>query len=267
MAEFDGVLFSDIHLSENTPELTRMFDNFVDRVKGTPYVACLGDLTEYWVGWKHLRDPYGKHIFEQLKRLSEGTKKSVWISGNRDFMFDGQAKAAGYVMRRNLFEGDFAGRRVALEHGDRFCTLDKKYQRFRAWFRRLPLATIGKPFSAEKQHKFARYIRGRSPSDTARKSPSMFGIQDKPVERLAKRGAEFIIAGHVHAPFQKTVGGAQLLVMSDWHDGAAVVCTVKDGEFALKLFDGDAFLDYDAPSEQKLFDPGETTRGMLSETK
>ena len=38
--------------------------------------------------------------------------------------------------------------------------------------------------------------------------------------------------------------------MSDWRPDGAVVCTVKNGQFALMKFDGEKFTPYDAPSEQ-----------------
>ena len=62
MPEFDGVLFSDLHLSEDSPELNALFEAFIDRVAGTPEIACLGDLTQYWIGKRHLENDFGQYI-------------------------------------------------------------------------------------------------------------------------------------------------------------------------------------------------------------
>jgi UDP-2,3-diacylglucosamine hydrolase len=257
MAEFDGVLFSDLHLSEETPRLNALFDAFVQRVTGTPEIACLGDLTEYWVGYKHLRSSFGARLFEQMASLAVGARRAVWVGGNRDFMFTPQARAAGFETPRDLYFGEFCGRTVALEHGDRFCTLDRGYQRFRWWFRRMPWPLVHALATPSALHWGARVLRGRSKGETARKNPEVYGIQSTPVERLVARGADVIVCGHVHTPFARdyTAGGhtGRMMVMSDWREDSAVICTAKDGEFRLMVFDGDTFTPFDAPAEQRLY--------------
>lgn len=77
MPEFDAVLFADLHLSPKKPRIDELFDAFCDRVAGTPEIACLGDLTEYWIGFPQLRDPHGRHVMDQLARLAKGAKRAV----------------------------------------------------------------------------------------------------------------------------------------------------------------------------------------------
>lgn len=259
MAEFDAVLFSDLHLSETSPELNALFEAFIDRVKGTPEIACLGDLTQYWIGKRHLENDFGQYINAQMARLAQGSKRALWVPGNRDFLFDTQARKAGYEVYRNRYEGRFAGAQVALEHGDRFCTLDRKYQRFRWWFRKVPWRFLEIFVSSKRGHRWALKIRSKSEGKTARKNPSMFGIQSDPVEKLVGRGADVIVCGHVHTPFTREYsnGGrhGMLHVMGDWHEDGSVVCVVKDGEFNLVTFDGDRFIDFEAPGEQQLYTP------------
>ncbi|MCC6575483.1 MAG: UDP-2,3-diacylglucosamine diphosphatase [Planctomycetes bacterium] len=256
MAEFDAVLFSDLHLSPKTPAQNRLFDAFVERVAGTPEVACLGDLTEYWIGYHQLTDDHGVHVIAQLAKLARGTKRAIFVGGNRDFLMRPEARSAGFETFKNVYEGEFAGRRVALEHGDRFCSLDRKYQRFRWWFRKVPWWIVQAVVTASQGHRIAQYVRRKSKGETARRNPSMFGMQPKPIERLVARGAEFVIAGHVHFPFSKEYASAgkrgRLMVMSDWRADEAVVCVAKNGQFELRRFNGVEFLPFDAPAEQVL---------------
>lgn len=257
MPEFDGVLFSDLHLSPDAPELNALFDAFVDRVAGTPNVACLGDLAEYWIGRQHLLQPFGKHVYDQMKRLSDAAQTAIFVPGNRDFLFSAQARKAGWRVYRNRYEGEFCGKRVAFEHGDRFCTMDKQYQRFRMWFRRLPWRFLEMIINEERGHRLARNLRSRSKGQVARKNPSAFGIQRGPIERLVFRGAKVIVCGHVHTPFSRNYQGAKdigrLHVMSDWRPDGAIVCTVKNGEFALTRFTGTDFEPFEAPTEQRTY--------------
>jgi UDP-2,3-diacylglucosamine hydrolase len=257
MADFDGILFSDLHLSPDTPNLNALFDAFVDRVSGTPEIACLGDMVEYWTDHRQAQTDHGRQLTANMRRLADGAKRAIWIAGNRDFTFDPTAERAGWTTQRDQYLGDFCGRRVALEHGDRFCTLDRKYQRFRWWFRRMPWRLMARLTPESTVHWFARSLRRRSLGETARKNPSKFGLQPEPVERLVSQGAEVIVCGHVHTPFtrQYSAGGkaGELHVMSDWRDDGAVVCTVKDGKFELMKFNGDTFEPFDAPSEQRVY--------------
>lgn len=260
MPEFDGILFSDLHLAPDRDGLNSLFEAFVKRVEGTPHVACLGDLFEYWIGYMQLRQQHGKWAFDLMARLAKGAKTAVWVDGNRDFMFRKEARQAGYIARRNLWEGDFAGTRVALEHGDRFCTLDKEYQRFRWWFRKLPWRFLQTFFTENMGHNLAQNLRKKSKGQVVRRNPSQFGIQHERVQRLIDRGARVVVCGHVHSPFARALAGSrqpgELLVMSDWRPDGAVVCTIKDGNFRLMKFTGTDFVPFDAPSEQQVFAPG-----------
>lgn len=253
MPEFDAVLFSDLHLSPTTEVRNRLFDAFVDQVAGTPEVACLGDLTEYWLGFPHLKDPHGRHVMDQLTRLAKGAKRAVFVGGNRDFLMRPDARRVGYKAFKNVYEGEFGGRRVALQHGDLLCSSDREYQRFRLWFQNIPWWILQYTIASQ-GHKMARYFRSKSTGETARKNPSRHGIQAKPVERLIRRGAEVLVCGHVHMPFSREYSSGEkkgrLLVMSDWRQDGAVVCVAKNREFSLMKFNGERFAPFDAPSEQ-----------------
>ncbi len=260
MPEFDGIIFSDLHLAPGRDRLNNLFEAFVKRVEGTPHVACLGDLFEYWMGYMQLRNEHGRWAYDLMIRLAKGARTAIWIDGNRDFMFGKEARLAGYTARRNLWEGDFAGTRVALEHGDRFCTLDKEYQRFRFWFRKLPWRFLQTFFTEKMGHNLAKKLRAKSKGQVVRRNPSQFGIQREGVERLILRGAKIVVCGHVHSPFVRKYAPAKdpgkLMVLSDWREEGAVVCTVKDGNFELVKFNGKDFEPFEAPTEQQVFAPG-----------
>lgn len=257
MAEFDAVLFSDLHLHDDRKRLNELFDAFIDQVEGTPEVACLGDLAEYWIGNKHIRSEFGRHVFDQMKRLAKPAKRAIWVSGNRDFMFTQTARKAGYQTFRNRYRGEFCGVKCDLEHGDLFCTRDKAYQRFRLWFRNMPWGLLGALFTEHQGHRMCKYMRSKSIGEEARKDPEHYGIQTEPVQQEVLRGARAIVCGHVHTPFSRDyVGGkdkGRLYVMSDWRDNGAVVCVAKDGEFKLMWFDGTEFTEFEAPEKQGIY--------------
>jgi UDP-2,3-diacylglucosamine hydrolase len=257
MAEFDGVIFSDLHLAEDKPRLNALFDAFVDRVEGTPEVACLGDLLEYCIGRKHQQLEHGRHVVRQMARLAKPAKRAIWVSGNRDHMFTAVARRAGYSTFQNRYFGEFCGQTVDLEHGDLFCTADRQYQRYRVWFRKTPWGLLGELVPASTAHRFCLWMRSKSKGESARKDPEHFGIQPGAVQRMVTRGARQIVCGHVHTPFSRNYTGnkevGRLHVMSDWRENGAVVCTVKEGEFKLMWFDGESFAPFDAPEKQGIY--------------
>lgn len=253
MAQFDGVIFSDLHLSEETEGLNALFDKFVDLVEGTPEVACLGDLTEFWLGPKHVRTEFGRYLSDQMIRLSKPAKRAIWINGNRDFRFKWHARRIGWEGFSNRYEGEFAGVQTDLEHGDLFCTEDRAYQRFRIWFRLLPWWMFDW-IPDRSAFWLGHFFRSKSKGETARRDPEYYGIQPEPVQKRVAHGAKAIVAGHVHTPFSReyaSVGNTgRLYVTSDWRVDGAVVCTVKDGEFQLMHFDGTDFVPFEAPEKQ-----------------
>lgn len=257
MPEFDGVIFSDLHLSEDKPRLNELFEAFVQRVEGTPEVACLGDLAEYWIGRKHLQCEQGRYVFDLMARLAKPARRAIWVNGNRDHMFKGTARKAGYRTYRNRYFGEFCGTPSDLEHGDLFCTRDRVYQRFRLWFRNTPWGLLGELFSAERAHRLCKYMRSKSQGEFARRDPEHYGIQPEPVKRLVSRGARVIVCGHVHTPFSRDYAAdgstGRLYVTSDWREDGAVVCVVKGGEFKLMRFDGRDFHEFDAPEKQGIY--------------
>lgn len=257
MAEFDAVIFSDLHLFDDKTRLNELFASFVDRVEGTPEVACLGDLLEYCIGRKHVHSDHGKFVFEHMQRLAKPAKRAIWVNGNRDHMFQSTAKRAGWTACRNRYRGEFGGQQCDLEHGDLFCSKDREYQRYRLWFRNVPWGLMGEFVPAARAHKFCKYLRSKSIGETARRDPEHYGIQPEPVQREILRGARVIVCGHVHTPFSRTyIGGkdvGRLFVMSDWRENGAVVCVAKAGEFKLMRFDGDRFTDFEAPEKQGIY--------------
>ncbi|MCB9894060.1 MAG: metallophosphoesterase [Planctomycetes bacterium] len=257
MPDFDGIIFSDLHLSGETAGLNALFDKFVERVEGTPEIACLGDLTEYWIGHKHLRSEFGRYLSDQMERLAKPARRAIWVNGNRDFRFAERARHIGYKAFRNRYEGEFAGVQADLEHGDLLCTQDRAYQRFRLWFRNFPWWAFDWVTTADQAHRLCLYMRSKSKGDEARNDPEHFGIQPEPVKQRVARGAKAIVAGHVHTPFSRDfVAGervGRLFVTSDWRMNGAVVCVVKDGEFKLMHFDGEDFAPFEAPEKQGIY--------------
>ena len=90
------ILFiSDLHLSAQTPELNRLFLQFLGgRARDAEALYILGDLFEYWVGDDDLEDPANATIAKALHELSDSGVELNIMRGNRDFLFGDRFAAA-----------------------------------------------------------------------------------------------------------------------------------------------------------------------------
>ena len=128
------ILFvSDLHLSAQTPKLTRIFLDFLGgRARAAEALYILGDLFEYWVGDDDLEDPTNASIANALRELSDSGVALNVMRGNRDFLLsDGFAAATGARLLTDPYVLSLPAWQFVLSHGDALCTDDLEYQAFR----------------------------------------------------------------------------------------------------------------------------------------
>ncbi len=203
-----AVLISDLHLCESRPDLVRAFYAFLDDVASQhEALFILGDFFEYWVG-DDATTPLHDDIARRLKRLSETTAIYLMV-GNRDFALGNHyAKRCNATLLPDSTPVQFGDQTWLLSHGDRLCTDDRSYQRYRAviqsplvlgTLRRLPLAW---------RLKLAERLRKASKDRNRTDVPRYIDVNEKAVKRVLK-GTQHagLIHGHTH--------------MADWHRIAA----------------------------------------------
>lgn len=203
-----AVLISDLHLCESRPDLVRAFYAFLDDVASQhEALFILGDFFEYWVG-DDASTPLHDDIARRLNRLSETTAIYLMV-GNRDFALGKHyTKRCNATLLPDPTPVQFGDQTWLLSHGDRLCTDDRGYQRYRAviqsplvlgTLRHLPLAW---------RLKLAERLRKASKDRNKTDAPRYIDVNQKAVRR-ALRGTQHagLIHGHIH--------------MADWHMIAA----------------------------------------------
>ncbi len=126
------ILVSDLHLSDDTPQLNNIFRRALHQWCGKiDALYILGDLFEYWIG-DDFRNELTEAFFHELKQFSQQTPLYV-MHGNRDFLL-GQAfcEATGAVLIEDPSMVTLYEQEYVLSHGDLLCTDDLPYQQFRA---------------------------------------------------------------------------------------------------------------------------------------
>ncbi|WP_347988700.1 UDP-2,3-diacylglucosamine diphosphatase [Methylomonas sp. AM2-LC] len=225
------ILFiSDLHLSLEKTEITRLFLNFLEqRAIKAAALYILGDLFDAWVGDDD-NTPPNPAIKKAFKQLAASGTAIYLLQGNRDFLlgFD-FCKEAGITLLDeyaviNIDEP------ILLTHGDLLCSDDLPYQAFRvkSHSREWQQQILSKPLWVRLLA--ARWYRLRSYFHKRNKSQQIMDVnQDTVATIMQQYQCRILIHGHTHRParheFLLDNQNATRFVLADWKkSGAEVLC-------------------------------------------
>ncbi len=217
---------ADLHLTENRPDITTAFFNFLDSKIINDEVDALyilGDFFEVWVGDDYQTD-LSVSVAARLRQVSESGTEVFFIHGNRDFiMREGYAKSASMTLLPEQVVIDLYGTPTVILHGDEMCSQDVEYQKFRkksrgCWWPKLMLAM---PLWYRK--KIARNAREKSKQSQAGKPLEILDVTEEAVLAMFnKHQVTKMIHGHTHRPnvHHYEVDGKTLTrtVLGDWYE-------------------------------------------------
>ncbi|GGY06181.1 UDP-2,3-diacylglucosamine diphosphatase [Paludibacterium paludis] len=229
---------SDLHLSDGTPDLDRLFVDTLDAWQGRiDALYILGDLFEYWIGDDD-DTPALEPLLAAMKDFSRRTPLHV-MHGNRDFLMGKgfEARSGARIITDPALIGQ-AGARFLLTHGDALCTADTAYQAFRAQSRSpaWQAAMLARPLAERRA--MAEHARRMSEANKA--AVGMSEISDVTADAvealLDSHGWPTLIHGHTHRPathrHAKDGRTAERWVIRDWHDGKGGFLKLDGGELS-----------------------------------
>ena len=229
------LLLSDLHLPLEPSPLREGFARFLaGPARQAEAVYILGDLFEYWIGDDAgLRD-YAAEIL-QLRALADSGVPVRFMHGNRDFLVGRRfAAAAGVELLRDPLRLELDGVPTLLSHGDRWCTDDRAYQRWRR-FSRNPLVQRAFGLLPEsRRHRIAGAARKQSEVDKSNKPEAIMDVNEAAVRQAFRaHGARRIIHGHTHRPAEHhyDIDGTprERIVLADWRPGHREYLICADG--------------------------------------
>ena len=223
---------SDLHLSPQSPGVTRMFRGYLEGCARTAErLFILGDLFEVWPGDDVIDDSddsFNRMIIDSLRAVSDAGVEVSLMHGNRDFLLgDDFATRSGARLLPDPYVLTLPEWQFVLSHGDLLCTDDLEYQAFRAqvrspsWRR----AFLEKPLKERKA--IASSLRRQSEDS---KREKLLQAQDYLMDLnpaatddfLRNHGYATFIHGHTHHPatHDHLVDGIHIerWVLSDWHE-------------------------------------------------
>jgi len=223
---------SDLHLSPQTPGITRIFLDFLaSRARAAEYLYILGDLFDVWPGDDGIDDPedaFNRGIVDSLRALTDSGVKLLLMHGNRDFLLGNEfTRRSGAVPLPDPYVLSLPAWQFVLSHGDMLCTDDKDYQAFRAQVRDpvWRVAFLNKPLGERKA--IAAALRQQSEKAKLEKlQQGQHYLMDlnpgATDDFLRYHGYATFIHGHTHRPatHDHLVDGIHVerWVMSDWHE-------------------------------------------------
>ncbi|MHC4225059.1 MAG: UDP-2,3-diacylglucosamine diphosphatase [Planctomycetota bacterium] len=233
---------SDVHLSEEAPDITSRFIRFLELVRtDARRLFLLGDIFDYWVGSKQQRMDYVVPVLEKIRELTASGIKVHYIAGNRDFNFD--ARVNGGPPPRCLPEYlsvESDGLRLLLTHGDLLCTRDRSYLWARRVARSVPVRAAFNHMPLALSNFLSRGYRRLSQRAVARKAKRTTAMNYSMVRNHLREGYDAVISGHVHKAARYQIAlperrQGEFITLGDW-SGEGIYLVSRDGEVELRSF-------------------------------
>ena len=210
---------SDLHLSENTPSVTQGFFEFLKTAaQELSHLYILGDLFEAWVG----DDDDSQHAMSVMQKINHATRNGLeifFIHGNRDFLCGQKfAEQSNLTLLPDPFFLNFFDQKIALSHGDNFCTEDLEYIKFKKEVRseKWQQEFLQKPL--DDRLNIASNMRDASQKNNSNKDISIMDVTPNAIQEFfAEHRIDLLIHGHTHRPNTHQINSGTRIVLGDWH--------------------------------------------------
>jgi len=229
------LFISDLHLSEERPEITALFLEFLrTQAAKASALYILGDLFEVWLGDDAVMPCY-QPVLNGLRELAgSGIPVSV-MHGNRDFLMgDLFAQLSGTRIIPDPSIIDLYGERTLIMHGDTLCTDDVEYQEFRTYLRREETQRQFLALPVNERIKVAGHYRAGSRERSRNKAEEIMDVNQQAVlATMRAHGVSKLIHGHTHRPafhdFILDGQPARRMVLGDWYEQGSVLISDAEG--------------------------------------
>ena len=210
---------SDLHLSENMPSVTEGFFDFLKNASHElSHLYILGDLFEAWIGDDD-NSKLATNVMQNINNASQNGLEVFFIHGNRDFLC-GQdfAKKSNLRILPDPFFMNFFDLKIALSHGDDFCTNDLQYIEFKKEVRSKKWQDKFLEKSLDERLKIASSMRDVSETSNNDKDISIMDVTSKAIDQFfEKHHIDLLIHGHTHRPKIHQSDAGTRVVLGDWH--------------------------------------------------
>ena len=215
---------SDLHLSEKTSVTTEGFFKFLKTAaQEFSYLYILGDLFEAWIGDDD-DSAFALEVTQQIKAATRSGLEIFFIHGNRDFLCgEVFAEQSNVCMLPDPFFIDYFDQKIALSHGDDFCTGDLEYIEFKKEVRSSSWQLEFLKKSLHERQEIASNMRDASQSKNNLKDISIMDVESDAIDQFfSQNNIDLLIHGHTHRPGTHLIDSSgksgTRIVLGDWHE-------------------------------------------------
>lgn len=229
LAKPASYFISDLHLSDETPQINTAFYAFLEQV--APHadaIYILGDFLDAWVG-----DDTPAEFFADLEQACQQAAKHTslyFLRGNRDFLFSNPLLARCHIKRlRDPDSINLYGKTIAVCHGDHLCGKDYAHLILRAVSKSPFFRFIFLSIPLKLRLKIAGTLRSENTQLIIPPYLAKYDVTDPRVRKTLKQAqSDVLIHGHVHRPatYQHTLKSgktATRYVMGCWGKSGGVI--------------------------------------------
>lgn len=231
------LFISDLHLSEDTPEIEAALVALLQREAGFDSLVILGDFFEAWVGDDD-DAPLAVRVKTLLQALADDGVQLLIARGNRDFMLGEKfANDIGGTLLQDETVLEIAGQPTLLLHGDTLCTDDVDYQQFRTLVHSAEWQAemMSKPLLERRE--LARQLRSMSIDAASNKPEDIMDVNAQAVATaMQAAGVVRMIHGHTHRPARHETDEGERVVLGDWTTQQGWLLRERESTLTLESF-------------------------------
>lgn len=213
------LFLADAHLlNPEDSNYQRLLTFLQDQVGQLRTLVLLGDIFEFWIGYRHLVFSRYLPLLETLRKIRESGTEIVYVEGNHDFHLGPYFQET--LGCRILADGgdlELDGVVFHLAHGDLVNPDDKGYRRLRAFFRSRLVQFLIKVVPPDLTWAIGRGLGRQSEKSHERKRAfNPESLLTKYAEKQLGGATRYVITGHFHSPLCKQLEQGNLVALGDW---------------------------------------------------
>lgn len=228
-----AIFLADAHLRNAEDKNYQLLLDFLNQEKELDALFLLGDIFEFWLGYKHLVFTSYVPLLDKLRQLSDSGTKLYFVEGNHDFNmgpYFTETLHCTVIPEQQLIEWD--GQKIMLTHGD-LLKPNRTYQRLRRFLRSWPITLLSRMIHPDMVWSFALWLSNKSSKNRPKNqhhNPSPYLI---PFSETCH--SDIVICGHFHHPLEMEHCGVKIIALGDWITQFSYAEMV-DGEIKLKSY-------------------------------
>ena len=238
----NAVFIADAHLRQPTDANYRALLDFLDRqADGLDALFLLGDIFEFWVGYRHTVFADHLPLLARLQTLASAGCRLFYVEGNHDFnlaSFFTTNLSCTVITDSQIIDWD--DRKIFICHGDLANPANHSYRLLRRFWRsrllRLMAAAVPADLAWGIGNSLCKLSR-RHKKPAQEPSPLVLAY----ARSCLQQGADSFVCGHFHHPLQTQADGHPVFVLGDWISQFSYL-QLTDGRFQLCCFPPEPYL-------------------------